>query len=96
LAVVEAMACGLAPVVSRVPGPTRIIRDGHDALLVPPADAGAIVLAIERLATQPALLERLRRNAHTTAQSYGWHEVAAEQLAIYQSHLAKTGLRTGQ
>ena len=94
LAVVEAMACGLAPVVSAVPGPTEIVRDRHDALLVPPGDSTAIVVALERLASQPALLERLRKNAHTTAQGYGWMQVAAEQLAIYEAHLAGKDRRT--
>jgi len=96
LAVVEAMACGLAPVVSAVPGPTEIVRDGHDALLVPPGDSTAIVAALERLAAQPALLERLRKNAHTTAQSYGWMKVAAEQLAIYEAGLAGKGRSTAR
>ena len=96
LSLLEAMACGLVPVVTRVPGPIDVVRDGHDALLVPPEDSTAIVATLEKLAAQPALLEQLRRNAHKTAQRYGWHQVAAEQLEIYEAHLARTDRRAGR
>lgn len=84
LALVEAMACGLAPVVSNVAGPIEIVRDGHDALVVPPASSAAIVEALNRLECDPTLLQKIRLEAHRTAQSYGWRDVAGERLAIYE------------
>lgn len=96
LALLEAMACGLAPVAAAVPGPTEIVRDGHDALLVPPADSAAIVAALERLSAEAPLLGQLRRNAYATAQNYGWQRVAAEQLAIYERYLVAAKGGTGQ
>jgi glycosyltransferase involved in cell wall biosynthesis len=89
LSLVEAMACGLAPVASAVPGPVEIVNDGHDGLLVPPASPEAIVVALDRLGADPALLDRLRGHAHLTAQSYGWGVVAREQLAIYEEHIER-------
>jgi glycosyltransferase involved in cell wall biosynthesis len=89
VSLVEAMACGLAPVASAVPGPAGIVRDGHDGLLVQPASPEAIVVALDRLGADPALLDRLRGHAHLTAQSYGWGVVAREQLAIYQEHIER-------
>src|SRR5690606_20106659 len=42
LAVLEAMASGLPPVVTRVGGNAEIIEDGKSGLLVPPADTQAL------------------------------------------------------
>jgi glycosyltransferase involved in cell wall biosynthesis len=79
----EAMACGLVPVVSRLPGTSTIVQDGHDALMVPPGDAAAVAAALERLAADPALFSTLRDNAWHTAQRYRWRAVAEAQLEIY-------------
>lgn len=89
MALVEAMACGLAPVVSDVPGPTELVHDGDDAIVVPPGEPGRITAALDRLAADRSLLDRLRGNAHRAAQSYGWSTVAGEQLALYEEHLAR-------
>jgi len=91
LALVEAMACGLAPVTSAVPGPASIVTDGHDGLLVRPAVPEAIVAALDRLAVGDGVLDRLRTQAHLTAQSYGWAAVAREQLCIYEEFLERDG-----
>ncbi len=85
--VLEAMACGLAPVTTEVPGPTMFVRDGENGLVVPPADVDALRCAIERLIDEPDLLARLREGAWRTAQDYGWQSVADERLAVYASVL---------
>jgi glycosyltransferase involved in cell wall biosynthesis len=83
LALPEAMACGLAPVVTALDGAREIVRDGVNGRLVPPADPGALERAlVETLADRDAL-QRLRIAAHATAQEYGWDQVAASQLALY-------------
>lgn len=89
LAPLEAMACGLAPVASAIPGVRDILHDGEDALLVPPHDAAAVREALDRLAMDRNLLDRLRQNAHRAAQSYGWSQVASEQLELYGERLQR-------
>ncbi|MBS0379249.1 MAG: glycosyltransferase family 4 protein [Proteobacteria bacterium] len=93
VALVEAMACGLAPVSTATPGPRMIVRHGHNGLLVPVADAAALAAALDELISRPALLERLRRQAHHDAQAYGWRDVAREQLAIYRDAAQLQGRR---
>lgn len=87
LSLIEAMACGLAPVASAVPGVVEAVRDGVTGLLVAPSDPDAIAGALDRLAADTATLDRMRLNAHRAAQSYGWSTVAGEQLALYERHL---------
>ena len=81
---VEAMACGLAPVTSAAAGPLEVVRDEHDALVVPIGDAIAIEVALEKLINQPLYLTEVRRNAYKTAQSYSWQNVAHKRLFLYE------------
>jgi glycosyltransferase involved in cell wall biosynthesis len=84
LGVLEAMACGLAPAVSNIPGPTEYVSDGENGLAVPVADGPALAAAIERLLGDRELLGRFRAAAHATAQDYGWDRVGARTLALYE------------
>lgn len=83
VALLEAMACGLAPVASSTPGPRSIVEEGRDGLIVPPRDEQALEAAMERLVVDAELRERLRREAHATAQAYSWKRIAAHTLELY-------------
>jgi glycosyltransferase involved in cell wall biosynthesis len=87
LALVEAMACGLAPVVTAVPGPIDIVKDGYDAIVIPPRDAEAIARAVEALINDLPRLDVLRRNAQMTAQAFRWRAVAERTLDVYREFL---------
>lgn len=88
-AIVEAMACGLAPVTTNVAGPLEIVQDGHDAVVVPTHDSSAIEQALDHLIRDRAYLENLRRNAYETAQNYGWEHTAQARLAKYEEAIQK-------
>lgn len=65
-AILEALAAGIPVVATSVGGNTDLIRDGENALLVPPSDIKALAAAILRLARNPIEAERLGRNARAS------------------------------
>ena len=89
LAVVEAMACGLVPIVTAIPGPTEIVKTDFDAIVIPPRDVLAIEQAIKKLITDRDCLQRLRLNAYNTAQQYSWTTIAKSNITLYELALAK-------
>lgn len=89
LALIEAMACGLAPVTTTTSGPMEIVSDGHDGIFIPSRDSQAIEQALERLITDRPYLENLRRNAYATAQKYSWEKIAGDNLSLYEAALSQ-------
>lgn len=86
-ALIEAMACGLAPVATATTGPLDIVQDGYNGLLVPTRDSQAIEQALENLITDCSQLNRLRQNAYKTAQKYSWRRIAKEKISLYKKAL---------
>lgn len=89
LALIEAMACGLAPVASAIPGNLTVVEHEQTGLAVPPRDSGALLNALERLVSDTALLRRLRANAHRLAQSFGWRPIAESTINLYRDARAQ-------
>lgn len=90
LALLEGMACGLAPVVTRVGSAPDLLTDGEGGLLIPPGHSGALRAAVKRLADDPPLLERLRERGHRDAQSFSWSRVTEDTVALYERVSAET------
>jgi colanic acid/amylovoran biosynthesis glycosyltransferase len=55
----EAMACGVPVVASRLSGIPELVEDGVSGLLIPPGDAAALADALRRLNDDPSLRRRL-------------------------------------
>jgi glycosyltransferase involved in cell wall biosynthesis len=84
LALLEGMACGLAPIATTVGAAPDVIADGVNGLLVPPANPAALAAAIEQVAGDRTQLQRMRAAAHADAQRYAWSRVAADTAALYE------------
>jgi glycosyltransferase involved in cell wall biosynthesis len=70
VALLEAMACELPCVASRLPGSTdTIIDDGANGLLVPPGDVAAFAAAVDRILSAPSFGAALGANARATVVS---------------------------
>jgi glycosyltransferase involved in cell wall biosynthesis len=75
VSVLEAMACGLCVVSTDSGGVPDLVRDGEDALLVPPDDPDAMAAAVRRILTEPGLAEKLSRNGRVRATRHDWSAV---------------------
>jgi glycosyltransferase involved in cell wall biosynthesis len=70
IALIEAMALGKPPVVTRVGGLPELVEDRRHGLLVPPADPPALAAGIVSVLQDPALAERLGRAARRRAADF--------------------------
>lgn len=68
VSIVEALACGLPVVTTRMDGITEAVRDRHNGLLVPSGDAGSLADALEALIGDPELRDRLAANTRLSVE----------------------------
>ncbi|MFZ5911366.1 MAG: glycosyltransferase family 4 protein [Chloroflexota bacterium] len=84
-ALLEAMACGKAVVVTPVGGMAEVVEDRINGLVVPAGDADALRLAIETLLDDASLRENLAANARReVVEKYSAEKELTANLAIYQ------------
>ena len=79
-ALLEAMAAALPVVATAVGAASDILRDGHNGLVCPPADAAAIASAVTLYVRDPELAARHGAAARVTAEAYRL-EVVCRQWA---------------
>ncbi len=94
IAALEAMACGLAVVLSGVGGLAGLIENESSGLQVPPADAKALAAALERLARDRELRQSLGASARAAAVAEYSDVVMAERtLEVYRRSIAERSRR---
>ncbi len=79
----EAMACGVPVVASRVGGLTVTVQDGVTGLLVPEGDAGALADGIAALLEDEGRRGALGRQAMEWARRFAWPCVARAVVGLY-------------
>jgi glycosyltransferase involved in cell wall biosynthesis len=82
IALVEAMASGLAVIATATGGTPEIVRDGKNGLLVKARDAVALAAAAERLLDDPALRRALGRGARATAAGHDLEDAVGRAEAF--------------
>lgn len=70
MAVVEAMGKGKVVIATNLGGPSEIIEDGINGVLIPPAQPALLAETILQLLSQGELRERLAANAYTRARTF--------------------------
>lgn len=91
-ALLEAMACGLPPVATRIGGVTDIILDGENGILVEPADAENLAGGMCRLLENQELTRRIAVRARKTiSDRFSLESIAPKYIDLY----AKMALDAG-
>jgi glycosyltransferase-like protein len=85
LVVLEALASDLPVVASDIDVLRTVLRDGDSALLAPCGDAAAFAAALERVATDPALRERLRSGGRAVVARNTWDAAALAHEQAYRT-----------
>jgi glycosyltransferase involved in cell wall biosynthesis len=84
----EAMACGLPVIGSRVGGIEDIIKDGETGLLARPKDSQDLADQIIRLLSDEKLRKKVVKNAHNLISTkFSWKVVANHFIDIYRDAL---------
>ncbi len=90
VSLLEAMAAGAAIVATPVGAVPDLVRDGQDALLVPPGDVNALVRALAMLARDPALRHALGEHARARALTeFGREAILAQLAALHAEVIAE-------
>jgi glycosyltransferase involved in cell wall biosynthesis len=90
VALMEALACELPCVASRLSGIPELIRDGETGLLVEPRNPAALAEAIERLRREPQLGRRLGRAGHSLVlREFDLSTNAARLAELFEGSLSK-------
>jgi len=85
LAVLEAMAAGLPVVVTRLPVFAEYLRFGVDALAVAPGDDEGLADALDTVAHDDGVREKLRQSGPEVAARFSWDTTALQHIAIYEA-----------
>lgn len=82
----EAMAAGIPVLASRIPGNTELIQEGVSGLFFAPKNSRDLAHALETLACQPALRQRMGKQARSfiLSQRLSWEDCARHFHSIYR------------
>ncbi|MCG3209575.1 MAG: putative glycosyltransferase EpsD [Anaerolineae bacterium] len=90
MVLLEAMAAGKPVVASKIAGSLEAVTDGHDGLLVEPAQPEPLAAALIRVLQTPHLAARLGQAAQQTArQRFTVERVVQENEALYRRLLSR-------
>jgi D-inositol-3-phosphate glycosyltransferase len=84
LVAIEAMACGIPVVASRVGGLAESVIDGRTGMHVPPRSPSAMASAFAWMFRHDDQRRAMGVNAARWARRFGWDRIAAETLDVIQ------------
>ena len=82
--VLEAMASGLPVIASNIEPLIEYLRNGENAMLVPPLNNDMMVEQIIRVLLDAELRDKLIKNGRKTAEAYSWGNTALQHEEFYR------------
>jgi len=83
----EAMACSVPIVASKIGGVPDVVKNGENGVLVPPKDEEALAEAIIYLLENEEVRRRMGRNGRKKVEDYSWERIAEETEKVYEKVL---------
>jgi glycosyltransferase involved in cell wall biosynthesis len=80
----EAMACGIPIVASKVGGIPDVVKNGENGLLVPPRDSEDLADAVIYLLENKDIREQMGKNGRKKAKDYSWETIAEDTEKVYE------------
>lgn len=96
LVAVEAMACGVPVIASRVDSIPELIEDGRDGTLVPPDDPAALAQALAELLKDTETRARLGNQARSRAEQFSLTTMIDAHQRLYREVTGRWEAVTGQ
>ncbi|MCK5219212.1 glycosyltransferase family 4 protein [bacterium] len=85
LAMLEAMACALPLIITKHAGAAELIKSGQSGLLLPVlADDKTVTRALDQLADNFDLRQRMGQAARLVARQYSWDRMAQDIESVYE------------
>jgi glycosyltransferase involved in cell wall biosynthesis len=88
ISILESLASGVPVITTNVGGIPFVVEHETSALLVAPADPGAMANAMLRVLDNPELAAKLAAEGAREVQKYTWKSVRETLLAVYESALS--------
>ena len=83
----EAMACSVPIVASKIGGVPDVVKNGENGVLVPPKDEEALAEAIIYLLENEEVRRGMGRNGRKKVEDYSWERIAEETEKVYEKVL---------
>jgi glycosyltransferase involved in cell wall biosynthesis len=75
LSLLEAMACGLPPIVTRVGDVESVITNNQDGILIQPASPEEIKSALEKVLNNPSIISEMRDKTIGRSHEFSWDKI---------------------
>jgi glycosyltransferase involved in cell wall biosynthesis len=84
-ALMEAAACGLPLIATDIPGCRSVVANGHNGFLVPPNNSEALAKALDKLAKNATLRDRMGAAGRDLVLKRFTHQkINTQRLAVYK------------